>query len=501
MKNLNFLSAFFVAASLAACNDDLDNVPVVDPIENPSSFAEIGQIDLGDEGAAEISAYDAVTKRLFVVNNSSDSRVEVIDLSDPANPVLLQNINVSANVNSVSTYNGLVAAAVEGATAQQNGKVVFVDAQTLAVTKEVGVGALPDMLTFSPDGKYVLVANEGEPSDDYLTDPEGSVTIITLADYSVKTLGFGSFENSRSKLEANGYRVFGPNASFAQDTEPEYITVSDDSQYAWVSLQENNAIAKIDLNKKAITSIFPMGTKDFNNSPNQFDVSDKDNMINLSDWPVKSFYMPDALAWFSVNGMDYVITANEGDSRDYEGYSEETRVKDITLDASVFPNASFLQAEDQLGRLKITISAGNTDTDDEYEELYAFGGRSFSIWNGDNGQLIYDSGNQTELILQQQSSLYPDDRSDDKGSEPEGVAVGKIRDKTLAFIGLERADAVLVYDVNLPEQPQFLQLLQTGDAPEGIQFIPASNSPNGRSMLIVSSEGDGVVKIFQPEIQ
>ncbi|OYX81805.1 MAG: alkaline phosphatase, partial [Flavobacteriales bacterium 32-34-25] len=95
---------------------------------------------------------------------------------------------------------------------------------------------------------------------------------------------------------------------------------------------------------------------------------------------------------------------------------------------------------------------------------------------------------------------YDDGRSDDKGSEPEAVVVAKMGNKNILFVGLERTDVVMVYDITNPSAPQYLQSIKTGDAPEGLLFIPASKSPNKRSLLVVSSEGDGAVKFFQPDL-
>jgi hypothetical protein len=206
-----------------------------------------------------------------------------------------------------------------------------------------------------------------------------------------------------------------------------------------------------------------------------------------------------------------MITANEGDSRvrpttdaalppTEEGdiFNEEGRVKDVDLDGTAFPNAATLQGDAQIGRLKITNTMGDTDGDGDYDALYAFGTRSFSIWNGTSGELVFDSGSKLEkFVMEKMASAYDDTRSDDKGVEPEGVTTGVIGDRILAFVGLERADAIVVVDVTNPSAPQFLQVLSTGDAPEGVHFIPYDESPNGRSLLVVSSEGDGKVKVYQ----
>jgi hypothetical protein len=141
---------------------------------------------------------------------------------------------------------------------------------------------------------------------------------------------------------------------------------------------------------------------------------------------------------------------------------------------------------------------GDTDGDGDYDELHTFGSRSFTIWNGTTGERIFDSGNQLEKFLVTQSpGLYDDSRSDDKGVEPENRAIGTIGGRHIAFFGLERADAIVVVDVTNPYSPLFIQVLHTNDAPEGVLFIPAKDSPNKKSTLVVSCEGDGVVNVFQ----
>lgn len=500
MKKPLLIIGFGMLLTFSACTE-LDLEIPKDKFEDPGSFSETGSITLpGGEGAAEISTFDPQTKRLFVVNNAGASRIDVVDLKDPSSPSFLTSIDISqygGGVNSLSVKNGLLAAAVEANIKQDNGKVVLFDAKTLELTIQITVGALPDMVTFSPDGAFILTANEGEPNSDYSVDPVGSVSVISVHEgFKVLTLDFNSFVAQQMTLMAKGFRVFGPGASLAQDVEPEYITISEDSKTAWVTLQENNAIAKLDLSVMAITDIFPLGFKDYSIAGNEADVSDEDNAISFAKWPVKAMFLPDALASFSSGGSTYLITANEGDSREYDTFEEEERVKKLNLDPVIFPNAAELQEDHMLGRLKVTTSLGDTDGDGDFDQLYSFGARSFSILNGATGEQLYDSGNELEQKLQQ-ISLYPDERSDDKGTEPEGVATGEISGRKIAFIGAERANAVLVYDVTNPVNPKFLQVLRTGDAPEGIIFVSANESPDKKSMLIVSSEKDGVVKIFQ----
>ncbi|MCI0751677.1 MAG: choice-of-anchor I family protein, partial [Flammeovirgaceae bacterium] len=329
----------------------------------------------------------------------------------------------------------------------------------------------------------------------------GSVSIISVQNnFSVTTLDFTVFNGQQTTLQENGYRVFGPDADLAKDTEPEYIAVSDDSQTAWVTLQENNAIAKINLSSKTITEIFPLGFKDYSINGNYIDASDEDGSVAFTNsWPVFGMYLPDAITCYKQGGVDYIITANEGDAREYTGFNELKRISSVTLDPTVFPDATTLKVNTNLGRLRITNTLGDTDDDGDYDELYSFGARSFSIWNGNTGELVYDSENRLEKFVVDNSSHYDDGRSDDKGVEPEGVTIARMGNKVIAFVGMERVQSVAVVDVTNPTAPEFLQLLETGDGPEGVLYIPASESPNGKSLLVVSSENDGVIKIFQPE--
>jgi hypothetical protein len=465
--------------------------------EDASTFTEIGSLDIGGEGAAEITAYDPSTKKLFVVTNAGSTRIDVVDLTNPAAPLPAGYIDISpygGGVNSVSVSEGKVAAAVEGFQKTDNGKVVVFKTADYSFVKEVTVGALPDMITYSRDGKYILTANEGEPNDAYTIDPVGSVSIISVGSYSATTLDFSGFAAQAGALKAKGLRIFGPNASFAQDIEPEYLTIDENSKYAWVTLQENNGIAKIDIRAKKILSIFPLGFKNYNAEPNSIDPSDRDNAIVPAKWPVNGMYQPDAIALYEDRGTPYLFTANEGDVREWAGFAENKRVKDLSLDAAAFPDATF-KSDPKLGRLNVTNTLGNTDADNDFEQLFSFGARSFSVWNGNNGQLVFDSKNELEKKCIE-ASLYDDGRSDDKGVEPEGITLGVVGKKVIAFVGMERADAIAIYDISTPSHPMFIKLLKSGDAPEGLTFIHASESPIKKSLLVVSSENDGVIKIY-----
>ncbi|CAM3527840.1 choice-of-anchor I family protein [Flavobacterium chungbukense] len=504
MKKLS-ISLLAALLILASCNnDENNNEPEVVVNENPGTFKEIGSITIGGEAAAEISAYCEKTKRLFTVNNSGVNQIDVIDITDPAKPAKIGKIDLATYegaANSVSVFDGKLAVALEStANKQANGKVVIFNTSDYSLIKQVTVGALPDMITFSPDGKFIMTANEGEPNTDYSQDPNGTISIIETSTYTVTTLDFASFSGQAAALAKDGFRISKAAKSFAQDIEPEYVTISDDSKTAWVTLQENNGVAKVDLTTKTITAIYPLGSKNYNTAENAIDVSDLDDKIAFNPWKVKGLYMPDAISHFSVNNVPYFVTANEGDAREYTANTDIKRMKSMKLDATVFPDAATLKLDANLGRLNLVADMGDTDGDGDLDELVSFGARSFSIWNGNTGKIVYDSKNDVDKKTNELGT-YDDKRSDDKGSEPEAVVAAKMGNQNILFVGLERSDAFMVYDASNPTAPQYLQTVKTGDAPEGILFIPASKSPTKRSLLVVSSEGDGSVKIYQPDLK
>ncbi len=495
-----FLLPICVLLFLSCKKTTSDTTPTL--TEDASTFKEIASLTIGGAGAAEISTFDPVTKRLFTVNNSTTNQIDVIDFANPASPQKIAIINLSTYggaVNSLDVHDGKLAAALEASIKQDVGKVVVFNTTTYAEVKVITVGALPDMVTYSPDGNFILTANEAEPSSDYTADPAGTVSIIMVnQDYAVTTIDFSAFLSQLNTLMSNGLRIFSPTNNFINDIEPEYITVAEDSKTAWITLQENNAIAVLDLTTKTFTKIFTLGFKDYNSPNNKIDVSDLDNTKTLGNWQLKGMYQPDAIAVLNNNGVPYLFTANEGDAREYTAFSEVKRVKTLNLDATAFPNATTLKLDAQMGRLNVTNKLGDTDNDGDMDILYSFGARSFSVWNGITGSMVYDSKNELDAKAIAEN-VYDDARSDDKGAEPEGITIGKVGNKTIAFIGLERADAVALYDVTIPTNPVFIKMLKCGDAPEGVLFIPANKSPTNESLLVVSSENDGVIKVYKAD--
>ncbi len=496
---------------------------------------------------AEISAFDPINDRIFTVAGPA---FEYYTLD--VNGAISASTNVpfgftsAGNIilpNSVAIRNGIVAVsyAIINATtlAQLPGIVAFYNANDASFISQVTVGYLPDMVTFNPDGTKVLTANEGEPNSyNQATsfDPEGSVSIIDVsggfAAPTVVTAGFTSFNAQIATLKAAGVRIYSPSADIAnvngafatvaEDLEPEYITFNADGTKAIITLQEANAVAELDMATSTITQILPLGLKDHSLPGNGLDASDRDinypaappamgalGKINIQNWPIKGMYQPDAIASFTVAGNNYYITANEGDSRAYTGYTEEVRVSAAyNLDDTVFPNEVTLKLAQNLGRLQLTNATGDTDGDGDFDEIHALGARSFTIWNNSYAK-VFDSGDQLEQIT---ASLIPasfnsenstaasfDSRSDNKGPEPEAVTTGMVNGILYAFVGSERTGDIFVYDISNPMAPVFKQYINTAAdlGVEGLIFVSASDSPTSKALVISSAEVSKTVSVYE----
>lgn len=513
----------------------------------------------GDVGSAEIPAHDPQTQRVFVVNAIANA-IDVLDISDPSAPATLGSIELDGRPNSVAVDHGLLAVAVEADPKTDPGTVVLYDASCdpapagdCEPLNTIDAGALPDMLTFSPSGRYLLIANEGEPGT---VDPKGTITVIDLRkgadDPIVDTVDFTSIDGS--PVPAGVILQAGKLPSV--DFEPEFITVSKDSKTAWVTLQEANAIAEVDVADADLVAVRGLGFKDHGAAGNAIDASDRDNAINICTWPnLQGMYQPDAIASYQVANHYYLVTANEGDSR----AADESRVGDLPAASFDSTFSSTLRNARNLGRLTVNRNLGVDGG--IYRKLYVYGARSLSIWS-DTGELAFDSGDQLERIVASFPSGAPsplaltgpivpaapaatcplptapalpaapplttpfnsnheagpsfDNRSDNKGPEPEGVTLGKIRDRTYAFVGLERVGGVVVYDISDPDAPEFVQYLNrrnfaavysvpgtpgawasAGDlGPEGLAFIPAGDSPTASPLLVVAHEVSGTTTIF-----
>lgn len=220
--------------------------------------------DIFNQGGAESATFDKDGKRLFFANAKSNT-IGILNLSNPAAPVLVDSIPLATyggKVRDVATFNGMVAVALEGTVKTANGKVVLFE-KNGSLRAQFNVGAYPDMVVFTPDGKKILTANEGEPAGDFSIDPEGSVSIIDVASGTVQTAGFAGFNGMATELRNRGVRIFGPkNPTVAQDMEPEYIALSPEGNRAYVTLQENNAMAVVDIATAKVLDIQALGFKD-----------------------------------------------------------------------------------------------------------------------------------------------------------------------------------------------------------------------------------------------
>lgn len=528
------------------------------------------------EGVAEIVAYHAASRSAFMTVDvvdtddaalkSSFRRIPMAGLTGAslADPTVANNLEAAeitlvaddvndagftaGGVQSLDVHGNLLAIAVRAATKTDPGMVAFyrLDATGQAsYLRKVSVGALPDGLAFSPDGKWLVVANEAELSDGFADDgidPEGSISVIAVTDgvpaETASTLGFAEFNvggTRHAELPA-GLRIGRPGASIAQDLEPEFVTVDEDSRRAYVSLQENNGIAVVDLSGATprLESILALGFKDHGLSSNALAASDRyagKNAVDHTTVPtltsyanVLGVYMPDSIAAFTVAGRTYLLTANEGDDRnDFLAEEETARVKDLVLDPTVFPNAAALQTDAVLGRLTVMAQHadgryGDTDGDGDYDRLFVLGGRSFSIVDATSGAEVFDSGDDLERLVYQSIEDETDSarrlaliqasqvlgRLDNKGPEPEGVVTGRVGDQLYAFVGMERSSAIAMFRITDPAAPVFVQMVRNstdltdGDiSPEGLKFVPADVSPTGKALLLVGHEVSGSLAVYQ----
>lgn len=520
---------------------------------------------LYDKSAAEIPTYCQETKRVFVVNAES-GRVDVLKLGDDGSVTKVGSIDAAgdlgngmAAVNSVSVFDETLAVAVEADVITENGRVAFYDTDALQLKGSVEAGALPDMVTFTPDGQWVLVANEGEPNEDYTIDPEGTVMIVDVRhgfdQPNTRTVTFrdwnsdGKHAKQIPELKKRGLRIFGQvsqsgdlkkktPATFAQDAEPEWIAVDHESHFAYVCLQEVNAVAEIDIAKATVSRILPLGYKNFGESGNGIDASDKDDRIDIrSRAGLSGILQPDTVRIYQQNGKRLLVTANEGDSRvrptsdDAVSGVEEGAVFEDEAGLEEWPTAGTQfetqTADTELGRLKLVRDLVDDHLDEKGRptRLFAFGSRSFSILDLTTGNIVFDSGDDFEQITAERypeffnvsnDSLKKEKRSRSKGPEPEGLVLGTVGQKTYAFIGLERIGGIMVYDITQPESSKHVGYFnnrrfdvpatldngtanpEAGDSGiEGLIFVPAEKSPTSTNLIVVGNETSGTTTVWE----
>jgi len=531
----------------------------------------VGRAFLGNQTAAEIVQFHAGTSTIYATNGETNtiavidaSSVNTATMADPINTTTLTPTTIAlpadingvtlGSVTSIAISGDLMAVAVPANVKTDNGYVLFyngLDSSSPAFLDSVVVGALPDMVTFTPDGGKVLVANEGEPSDDYTIDPEGSITVINILasgepEETGTTVGFSALNGTEADLMAQGMMFPNPagrtingtaiTSSVAKDLEPEYITATND--VAYVSLQENNGLAILDLEELTV-DVVGLGTKSW--AGLNIDIQE-DGAVSFGQYTgLYGVYQPDTIANFTWKDATFIVTANEGDAREYffeaadeaactaaggvdfdenDGclaFTDEVKVEDLIAAAN--SELAMLQATGEADDLRVTSAMGDADGDGEYDAAYAYGARSFTIWD-QNGLVVYDSGDDFERIT---ASVHGaqfnngddenagDSRSENKGPEPEALTVGQVGDRTYAFIGTERMGGIFVYDVTNPYDVQFAEYIINRDltegltaddvigdlAPESLVFVSAEDSPSGVPLLVVGSEVSGTVTVWQ----
>lgn len=469
---------------------------------------------------AEISDFMPEKNLVFVVGG--EKVLEIVDLKNPAFPKKVAEVRVPGNASSVSVHGDLVAVSLIDDEAWKDGQVqVMRYTDSLEVLGLFRVCSQPDMIKWTPNGRNLLVACEGSPSDDFVEDPEGGIAILSVPDASSAEswvnpeLNVVRFDNlDTASLKAAGVRAPGTQG-FVRSLEPEYITISEDSRTAWVSLQENNAIAKLDVQAKRVSRVFPLGYVDHSKPGFGLDaVSDKE--IRIVNYPLRGLRQPDGIASFSLGGKNYVLTANEGAPvNDYKAWTDETTpvmlAQQEVLDRYVFRDALLKELSNMTvsGMEHCTRSPDKTPNG-KCPYAYSFGSRSVSLFDGSDGKLLWDSGELFERMVARLAPDYfnwnskkgkvkMDSRSPDKGCEPENLTVGIVNHRRYVFVGLERTAGIAVFDMTNLDAPVLVDFLidPLDRGPEGILFIPADKSPlAGQALLIVGFEFSKSLTIY-----
>ncbi|KAL3860619.1 hypothetical protein ACJMK2_010717 [Sinanodonta woodiana] len=512
----------------------------------PHSFEGSRRYGLSS-GAVARAVFDPEAKLLFAVGSKN---IIIVDTSDPRNLTNTRYLPLTGvDITDVAYCGGYIFIAVKDKSDPGKGRVVVYQAynkgsSSITEVHKIIVGGQPEMLLPTADCRKVVITIEAEAYQNktgQVIDPEGGVGILKFdtanisGSYTFRKLDFKHFNDKVDELATRGVRhVFRENNNpFSNDVEPEQVTFNTEETKAYISLQENNAIAEVDLVSETITAVHGLGFKDW--SKFKMDASDKDADVHLKTWPVFGMYQPDAVKYAEIGNKGYLITANEGDAKEYKNWSEESRMAELEMSDIFESNATRreeLRQITQLGRLKVTKIEGKNLTTGKYDKLYTYGGRSFSIWKADTMEQVYDSGGDFEYFtFLTNGFLFNsnvddgrklcasfDSRSDDKGPEPESLELGYIDDTLVIFIGNERPGSIMIYTVDrtksLPqpvyqgmhaEVPSefaktwgelYAERKVTNLDPEDLVFVPASKSPTGQPLLIVIGANSGTITTY-----
>lgn len=509
-----------------------------------------------DGGVMEIVAYNQATEWAYAINGQSGklAAIPLAGLTAGAHVEALTGteIDVKALVEAedstfqygdmtsvaISPDSTTLAAALQAQGSNDAGRVALFTCEedgTLTLEALVETGAQPDMVTFAGDG-VVLTADEGEPREGYgenIADPKGSVTVVDVEAQESTVVDFSAFDSQRDQLAEDGI-VLKKGSAPSVDLEPEYIAVSGGKAY--VTLQENNAIAVLDIESQAFEGVYSAGFED--HSTTAIDLDKKDDAYDPQTYEsLLGIRMPDGIAAFTVEGTTYLVTANEGDAREWGDEDLDTFYlsedeRDFGEEGVTSPTGAITAENSGLEGKVVFFKTEDFDGLDP-EKDYVFGGRSFTVFQAtENGlEEVFTSGDDFEALTAQYVPEYfnasndnavLDDRSGKKGPEAESVTVGTVDGKTYAFVALERTGGVMVYDVTDPEAITFVNYVNTRDfgttvegseeyedgeldkwvtggdvAPEGLLFLDAASSPNGEPLLLAACEVSGTVAVYQ----
>lgn len=535
MSRLLLASAATLAPLVAQAQARPPDV-VLTPLGSHREFVPLGRNpeprNICRVGTSQIAAYDPFSRRLFVTDALADpdhNSLDILDIREPLHPVLIERVKVSDLTGStnfddyeppgVASAFGLVALAIEANhPVKANGRILLLDHDGRLLRTFDALGSGPERVVFSPNGRYIVAAVQGEQDPADATDPKGGITVIDLSHGIRRAQArFADFAHFSSRsLAARGIRI-GPDPNdpsklnpAAYDLEPHSITVSPDSRTAFATLEHNNALALVDLGSARVTAVLPFGLKDHARPRNGLDASKKDG-LNIAHWPVRGAYMPDGIGAFAVHGRPFLVTANEGDTRDLlvPGDAEPASVSDaiqvddpsVALDPAVFPatgpNGLPLKDDSNLGGLEVSSLPQDARPNalGQYRRLVSFGGRSLAVWTTD-GQRVYDSGDQLERITSDASrssaaaaALFntPDDdnsfdnRSPRRGPQPSGVVVGRVAGRTYGFVGLRKEGGIVVADLTNPDADVPMAWFSTRDYAQSPKLDP--NDPSGTTEL------------------
>lgn len=414
-------------------------------------------------------AHDPATRRLHHISLAR-RQLETIDIADPTRPVRIAAFGDADGRFGIPTavvvIPGGLALATMPRAHHRPGRVFFLTGDGRELAPPVVVGVRPWVMVATPDRRRLVVANAGEP-DGQGADPDGSISIITLAGAegaaataTVVNLGFDAWEERRQALIADGVRLAAPQGRVAAAIEPQGIAVAGDGRAAWVTLQRNNALAVVDLERPAIVAIRGLGASDHARPGFGLDPSDQDGRIAIAGWPVSGLYQPDGIAAWDDGAATWLITANEGDPRDDN--ADEARLADLVLDPAAYPDRA-IGDKTALGRLRLSRRDGDGDGDGDIDRLHAFGARSLAVWTA-TGERVFETGDALERLIARvlpaafnvaDDNIRFDDRSDDRGPEPEQVAIGRLAGRPFAFATLERVGGVVAFALDDPARPRF----------------------------------------------